>query len=100
MREAEREALAERVLALAGDDACEAIVSSTQLGLTRFTQNAVHQNVASTDVTVRVRIVRDGRTGVAVTNVLDDASCRLVALNKSIGGKVEGSAAELHGLDE
>lgn len=76
MREREREALAETILAMAGDAGCEAIVTSEASGLTRFTQNAVHQNVASEDVAIRVRIVRDGRTGVAATNARDEASLR------------------------
>jgi predicted Zn-dependent protease len=80
MREAEREALAARVLAFAdaGERGrqTEAIVFTTDAGLTRFTQNAIHQNVAHTDTSVRVRTVADGRTGVAATNALDDASLR------------------------
>jgi PmbA protein len=76
MRDTEREALAARVLAAAGGDLCEAIVTDHDLGLTRFTQNAIHQNVAQRDTTVRVRIVADARTGVAQTNLLDDASLR------------------------
>lgn len=68
MREAQREELARSVLDLAASDACEAIVTSTASGLTRFTHNAVHQNLASADTTVRVRTIVDGRTGVAMTN--------------------------------
>jgi len=74
MREAQREALAAKVLALARGAECEVIVSSSAHGLTRFTQNAVHQNVASADTSVRVRVIADGRTGVAATNVCDDAA--------------------------
>jgi PmbA protein len=77
MREAEREALAERVLAFARPNASiEAIVFDVDSGLTRFTQNAIHQNVAHADTSVRVRTIVDGRTGVAATNALDDASLR------------------------
>jgi len=80
VRESEREALARRVLGLAPDDACEAIVTSVTSGLTRFTHNAIHQNVASGDTTVRVRTIADGRTGVAQTNDLgNDALARTVA---------------------
>lgn len=74
MRESERVALARTILDLAGGDACEAIVTSSASGLTRFTHNAVHQNLASADTTVRVRTIVDGRTGVAVTNDLGSAS--------------------------
>jgi len=74
MRDDEREGLANKVLAIAHDTGCEVIVSSTAMGLTRFTQNAIHQNVANADVSVRVRILEEGRSGVAATNALDDAS--------------------------
>ncbi|GAC1301160.1 MAG: TldD/PmbA family protein [Vulcanimicrobiaceae bacterium] len=76
MREDERTALAARTLDIAGGAGCEVTVASSATGLTRFTQNAIHQNVASADVSVRVRIVSDGRTGVATTNDLEDGSLR------------------------
>ncbi len=74
MREPEREALARRVLDLAAGDAIEAIVGSRSLGMTRFTHNAIHQNMASADATVRVRVVAGARTGVATTNDTSEAS--------------------------
>jgi predicted Zn-dependent protease len=67
MREAQREAIALQTLAFATTP-CEAIVHSSDVALTRFTQNAIHQNIASADTTVRVRVVDGGRTGVAETN--------------------------------
>jgi predicted Zn-dependent protease len=75
---APREALARRVLALSGTDETEVLVSSEASGLTRFTHNGIHQNVAEADVSVRVRTVVDQRTGVASTNRLDHASLREV----------------------
>jgi predicted Zn-dependent protease len=76
MDEAAREALAERVLTFAGAASIEAIVTDVDAGLTRFTHNAVHQNVAHTDTSVRVRTIVDGRTGVAATNDLGDDALR------------------------
>jgi predicted Zn-dependent protease len=84
MDSAAREALAARVLAFAGAAAAEAIVFDVDSGLTRFTQNAIHQNVASTDTSVRVRTLVDGRSGVAETNALDDASLR-AAVERALG---------------
>ncbi len=85
MREAQREELARSVLDLAANDACEAIVTSTAGGLTRFTHNAVHQNLASADTTVRVRTIVDGRTGVAMTNDTCPASlAQTVARSRAI----------------
>ncbi len=74
MDKREREALALRVLTAAGKGEVEAIVWDTQSGLTRFTHNAIHQNLAERDTEVRVRAIVDGRTGVAVTNDVGDAS--------------------------
>jgi PmbA protein len=76
MDKAEREQLAKRVLALAGAGEHEVLVTDADDALTRFTQNAIHQNVAHSETTIRVRTVSDGRTGVAATNVLDEAALR------------------------
>lgn len=70
----ERRALAARVLERSHADATEAIVSGTRRALTRFTHEAVHQNVDVEDVTIRVRTIAGGRTGVATTNGRDDRS--------------------------
>jgi predicted Zn-dependent protease len=84
MDEAARRALAERVLAFGRGADVEAIVADDDFGLTRFTQNAIHQNVAYADTSVRVRTIVDGRTGVAATNALDDASLR-TAVERALG---------------
>lgn len=78
MGSAEREAPAARVLELSTADETEAIVTSAASGLTRFTHNAIHQNVASSDTTVRVRAIVDRRTGVAVTNDTSESGLRAV----------------------
>src|SRR5579864_2874021 len=44
--------------------------------LTRFANNAIHQNVAEHGVTVSVRTIVDGRTARATTNRLDEDSLR------------------------
>jgi PmbA protein len=71
-----REALARRVLSFAGAGENEVLVLDRDTSLTRFTHNAIHQNVAERGTTVRVRAVRDGRTGVASGNALDDIALR------------------------
>jgi predicted Zn-dependent protease len=73
-----RESLAARTLALSAADETEAIVTGEESGLTRFTHNAIHQNVAEANTTVRVRAIVGGRTGVAVTNDLSEAGLRSV----------------------
>ncbi len=58
MTSAEREALAKRALALASDGAqgeFEVLVFDEDRGLTRFTHDTVHQNLAALDTTVRIR---------------------------------------------
>jgi predicted Zn-dependent protease len=49
----------------------EAMVTERDLALTRFAGSRIHQNLAERDVTLRVRVRRDSRTGVASTNRLD-----------------------------
>jgi predicted Zn-dependent protease len=75
----EREALALRVLKLAAGGDVEASIYDGAAGLTRFTQNAIHQNVASANTVVRVRVIAGGRTGVAEGNGLDDAALQATA---------------------
>ena len=64
MRKAAREALATRVLSYATTREAEVIVGDDDSSLTRFTHNAIHQNVAARSRFVRVRVVDDRRTGV------------------------------------
>jgi PmbA protein len=58
----------------AGD--AEAVYIARDAGLTRFANSQIHQNVVEHDATLRVRLVSDGRTGVASTNRLDDGGIR------------------------
>lgn len=78
MDKASREALAHRIVGLSSADETEVLVGYENAALTRFTHNAIHQNVAHQDTLVSVRAVIGGRTGVARTNVLDDVSLRNV----------------------
>ena len=57
----------------------EALYTARDLALTRFANSRIHQNVAEHDATLRLRIVHDGRTGVASTNRLDREGLREVA---------------------
>jgi predicted Zn-dependent protease len=50
----------------------EVIVTEWDSALTRFANNGIHQNVAERNVTVRVRVVRDGKTGVASINQMNE----------------------------
>jgi predicted Zn-dependent protease len=60
----------------AGANETEVQLDETIDALTRFANNAIHQNVAEHGVTVSVRTVVDGRTARATTNRLDEDSLR------------------------
>lgn len=74
-----RTQIAESVLARSRADATEVTVELNHQALTRFTHESVSQNVDEENVTVRVRAIVDGRSGVAVTNALDEAALDAVA---------------------
>lgn len=79
MDSAQREALAERVLALSRADETEVMVWSARNELTRFTHNGVHQNVADSNLAVKVRAIVGKRSGVATGNLLEEADLRRLA---------------------
>jgi predicted Zn-dependent protease len=56
----------------------EAIISGGDHALTRFANNAIHQNVFERAVYLSVRPVIDGRTARATTNRLDGPGIRAV----------------------
>lgn len=75
----ERAAVADRVLAATNADAVEISVERMHTALTRFTHEAVNQNVDQSDTTVRVRAIVDGRVGIAAANAFDTESLATVA---------------------
>jgi PmbA protein len=60
----------------AGADETEVHLGETIEALTRFANNAIHQNVAERGITVSIRTVVDGRTARTTTNRLDEDSLR------------------------
>jgi predicted Zn-dependent protease len=68
----------DRVLGMVRGGEAEAAYTARDAALTRFANSQVHQNVVDHDATLRVRLVADGRTGVAATNRLDDEGLRAV----------------------
>ncbi len=73
------ESLVEQALASVREGEAEVILTSRDAALTRFANSRIHQNVAEHDATIRVRVVDDGRTGVASTNRTDADGLREVA---------------------
>jgi PmbA protein len=79
LSERELRRIAERVLRLAkaiGAPEAEVQLDEVADALTRFANNAVHQNVAERGLTISVRTVADGRTARATTNRTDEDSLR------------------------
>lgn len=70
----EREAIARRTVERSKADQTEVRISTGDDALTRFTHGISNQNLASSNVTIAVRAIVDGRTGVAAANDLSDAS--------------------------
>lgn len=64
--------LAERAVRAAEGDEADASVHVERSGFARFADSAVHQPTLIRDVSVTVRVVRDGRVGCATTNRTDD----------------------------
>ena len=71
-------ALAERVMRLSEAHETEVEIRQTTEALTRFANNAIHQNVAEQTLEISVRAVLDGQTARAATNKTDDESLRRV----------------------
>jgi predicted Zn-dependent protease len=77
--EAEIHRIAERIFKFSEADESEVLIDATAHALTRFANNAIHQNVAEQAISISVRAVVDGRTARASTNKTDDDSLRRVA---------------------
>src|SRR5260221_663679 len=61
---------------IAGGDETEVQIDETIDALSRFANNAIHQNVAEHGINISIRTVVDGRTARATTNRLDEDSLR------------------------
>jgi PmbA protein len=79
--------IAEAVLRAAKADQTEVLIQADDQQLTRFAENMIHQNVAETNVEVRVRSVIGKKIGVASGNDLsDEALAKLVRNAEAIAG--------------
>jgi PmbA protein len=79
LSEREMRKIIEDVLRLArstGAEETEVHVDEVAEALTRFANNAIHQNVAEHGLTVSIRTVVEGRTARATTNRIDEDSLR------------------------
>ncbi|MGA2592858.1 MAG: TldD/PmbA family protein [Bryobacteraceae bacterium] len=78
----------------------EAIIAAGSSALTRFANNAIHQNVAERSANLSVRVQTDGRTARATTNRLDEASIRQVVEEAAALTKLQEPDADLLPLAE
>src|SRR6202050_3616204 len=74
----ELEHIADRIIRWSDADETEVEIDATVDALTRFANNAIHQNVAEQTLGISVRAVVDGRTARAATNKTDEESLRRV----------------------
>ncbi|MBI5368514.1 MAG: TldD/PmbA family protein [Planctomycetes bacterium] len=58
----------------------EVTVAGLRQDLTRFAENAIHQNVSEESVSVSLRVVLDGRTGRATTGRIEEHALRRLVL--------------------
>ncbi len=65
-----------RLSKFTGAEGTEVHVDEVANALTRFANNAIHQNVAEHGLTVSIRTLVDGRTARATTNRMDEDSLR------------------------
>ena len=72
--EAELNGFMDKLLNASPAQQTEVMVTEWDSALTRFANNGIHQNVAERDVSVRVRVVKDGKTGVASINQLSETA--------------------------
>lgn len=79
----------DRIKKLSSADEVEVHFSGGRFALTRFANNAIHQNVAEENHVVSVRTVFGQRTARAITNRLDDESLRQVVRSSEGLAKVQ-----------
>ena len=74
LEQTQAQTLCEGVLQRCGDSPAEVLLSLQDEALTRFANNAIHQNVSERDLNLMVRLFNGTRTGTATTNRLDSAA--------------------------
>jgi PmbA protein len=72
-------AVVDAALDLPGADGVEVLVMHEWGGLTRFAKSSIHQSTSREDTGIRVRVVTEGRVGVAATNDLSAEGARATA---------------------
>jgi len=92
--------IADTVLGLAEADQTEIVVATQNESLTRFAANTIHQNVAETNVRVRIRSVMGKRIGLASTNDLSEAALGDLVRNAEAAAGLQRENPEFRSLPE
>ncbi|MDQ2985074.1 MAG: metallopeptidase TldD-related protein [Actinomycetota bacterium] len=90
--------LAQRALAAAEGDEAEAAVQTERSGLARFAASEVHQPTLIANETVQLRIVRDGRVGIAAGNGTGDDALRELAQRAAAAAELAPPDPDFPGL--
>jgi predicted Zn-dependent protease len=93
-------AVTRNALAAATGQEVEVLVLARDLGLTRFANSEIHQNMRIATVDLRIRVVRDRRVATVWTNRLDDEGVAKAALDASEKALVSPENPEWGGLPE
>src|SRR6202046_517368 len=85
----------DRIPTSSSADEVEVLFSGGKSALTRFANNAIHQNVAEENYAVSVRTVFGKRTARSTTNKLDDESLKKVVQSSESLAKVQHPDTDL-----
>lgn len=72
-------AVIDRALAAARVPEADAVLMATDQNITRFANSSVHQNMSEESASLTLRVIVDGRMGVASTSSFDDAEIAAAA---------------------
>jgi len=92
--------ITDRVLAQVREGQAEVVLWATDSALTRFANNAIHQNVAETNTALTVRAALGRRVGVAATNDMTDAGLARVVENAVSLARLQPENPDFPGLAE
>lgn len=72
-------AIAKRLFSFCEGADADVLITGKNAGATRFSNNAITQNMDEATTEIRLRVIKDGRQGVATGNLTDDASLATLA---------------------
>jgi PmbA protein len=92
------QAAAEAALELGGADGVEILLMHEWGGLTRFAKSSIHQSTWREDTGIRVRVITEGRVGVAASNDFSKDGARKAAASALEMAKVAAPDPHFPGL--